>query len=187
MVTGLVVLVTARGFAVRLRRIYALILFLAGLFLTGLSLPEEPDSGFQKLGGNIALAASLAVIACMVVLAILLYPFTVDGWRVRGESGFLKLIQRLDHPDSLFRAQAAEFLGELGDQRAVEPLIDALQDEESAVRANAAIALGRLGDIRALPALHQAGQDPNRFMGTRPLADVVAEAIAALEEQPQNK
>lgn len=187
MVTGLVILVTARGFAVRLRRINALIWFLSGLFLTGLSLPDEPDSGLQKLDGNLALAASLALIACVVVLAILLYPFTVDGWRARGESGVLQLIQRLDHQDTLFRAQAAEFLGELGDSRAVEPLVNALQDGESMVRANAAVALGRLGDIQALPALRELKQDQNRYVGIRPLASVAAEAIAALEEQQQNK
>jgi HEAT repeat protein len=53
------------------------------------------------------------------------------------------------------RQHAAEALGELGDGRALAPLLRALQDrgEENEVRAAAAEALGKLGDLRAVEAL----------------------------------
>jgi HEAT repeat protein len=44
---------------------------------------------------------------------------------------------------------AAESLGELGDPRAVQPLTDALNSNEKWLRRNAAIALGRIGDPAA--------------------------------------
>ena len=50
-------------------------------------------------------------------------------------------------------------MGELGDKRAVEPLIDALADSSSEVRKNAARALGELGDKRAVEPLIDALAD----------------------------
>jgi len=58
------------------------------------------------------------------------------------------------------RARAAATLGNLGDPRAVEPLIAALSDRNWRVRCAAAEALGKLGDERAveplIAALHHA-------------------------------
>ena len=51
------------------------------------------------------------------------------------------------------RRAAAEALGQLGDKRAVEPLIAALQDDVENVRQAAAEALGQLGDERAVEPL----------------------------------
>ena len=60
------------------------------------------------------------------------------------------------------RLHAAEALGKIGDERAVEPLIEALNDEDrllcyrqpwitsASVRRGAAVALGRLGYERAV-------------------------------------
>jgi len=51
------------------------------------------------------------------------------------------------------RAAAAESLGDIGDARAVEPLIDSLRSVEWQVRAAAAKALGQLKDARAIEPL----------------------------------
>jgi hypothetical protein len=48
---------------------------------------------------------------------------------------------------------AAEALGEIGDKRAVEPLIKALGYEDEYVRKSAAEALGKIGDARAVEPL----------------------------------
>jgi hypothetical protein len=51
------------------------------------------------------------------------------------------------------RREAAEALGELGDPRAVEPLLARLADWDGMVRVSAADALGRFGDRRAVEPL----------------------------------
>lgn len=51
------------------------------------------------------------------------------------------------------RADAAEVLGDIGDKRAVEPLIDALRDADYTVQWSAAEALGKIGDKRAVEPL----------------------------------
>jgi HEAT repeat protein len=55
--------------------------------------------------------------------------------------------------DSSLRRAAAEALGQLGDARAVEPLIGALGDETVSVRQAAVGALGELDDARAVEPL----------------------------------
>lgn len=56
-------------------------------------------------------------------------------------------------PDSQLRQFVAYLLGQAGDPRAIEPLIDALQDEHVGVRGAAANALGNIGDSAAVPYL----------------------------------
>ena len=74
---------------------------------------------------------------------------------------------------ALTRAHAAESLGKLGDQGAVQDLINALGDEYQLVRSYSARALGKLGDPVAIrPLVHSLGSDP--FFGAR------AEAAEAL-------
>lgn len=63
----------------------------------------------------------------------------------------LHALQR--HRSSTVRRNAALILGELGNRRAVEPLIKALGDRVISVSSNAAIALGMIGDRRAVPSL----------------------------------
>jgi len=58
--------------------------------------------------------------------------------------------------DGVVRQTAAEVLGEIGDARAVEPLLAALRDEDSDVREAAAEALGKIGDARAAVPLRSA-------------------------------
>ena len=61
--------------------------------------------------------------------------------------------------DVAVRMKAAEVLGEIGDERAVEPLIQALKDKDEFVRQCAAEALGEIGDERAVETLNQALKD----------------------------
>jgi HEAT repeat protein len=55
--------------------------------------------------------------------------------------------------------EAAGALGEIGDARAVEPLIAALKDKNSGIRYGAAGALGEIGDARAVEPLIAALKD----------------------------
>jgi HEAT repeat protein len=65
--------------------------------------------------------------------------------------GAIRLLQ--ESSDAQIRQFIAYLLGQAGDPRAVEPLIDALQDEHAGVRGAAANALGTLGDKGAIPYL----------------------------------
>lgn len=55
--------------------------------------------------------------------------------------------------DDQVRQFAAYLLGQTGDERTVEPLLDALNDPHPGVCGAAANALGKLGDLRAQPRL----------------------------------
>lgn len=68
----------------------------------------------------------------------------------------------MKHEDRVFRQAAASALGEIGDARAVEPLIQTLEDRDSLVAGKAAQALGRIGDARAVEPLIQALKDGDR-------------------------
>jgi hypothetical protein len=59
------------------------------------------------------------------------------------------LLRILCNKDIDIRSRAAEALGRIGDQRAVEPLIKALLDRYSTVIISSANALGKIGDPRA--------------------------------------
>lgn len=61
--------------------------------------------------------------------------------------------------DPIVRRDAAVALGQLGDARAVEPLLEALTDTEADVRVGVAGALGLLGDLSAVEPLIRALQD----------------------------
>ena len=56
---------------------------------------------------------------------------------------------------------AADMLGQLGDVRAVEPLIACLKDQDKDIRAIAADALGELEDARAVEPLIACLKDQN--------------------------
>jgi HEAT repeat protein len=58
--------------------------------------------------------------------------------------------------------RAARALGEMRDERAIEPLIGALQDSNEDVRCEAARALGEIGDPRAEESLKKASHDEYR-------------------------
>jgi len=65
-----------------------------------------------------------------------------------------KHIRDLNNEDWEVRRNAAWALGEIGDKRAIDPLLDRFQnDEHRLVRWNAAWALGEIGDPRAVDPL----------------------------------
>jgi HEAT repeat protein len=74
-----------------------------------------------------------------------------------GEEAMRTLITlvRNENEDLIVRGRAALMLGKIGDDRAVEPLIDALDAPGYQTRLNAAQSLGRLGDRRAIPPLQR--------------------------------
>jgi HEAT repeat protein len=84
-----------------------------------------------------------------------------DRWGLAEDEGVEALIRRLRSPavDADAQADAAFSLGQIGDPRAVGPLIDALRDEDTIVRAEAAGALGGLGDRAAVDPLIRALYD----------------------------
>jgi hypothetical protein len=66
--------------------------------------------------------------------------------------------------DWCIRGDAARALGEIGDTRAVEPLIQALRDTDNYVRREAADALGWIQDVRAVDPLIQSLKDEDEFV-----------------------
>jgi HEAT repeat protein len=63
--------------------------------------------------------------------------------------------------DAQIRQFVAYLLGQTGDSRAIEPLIDALQDDHAGVRGAAANALGTIGDQDVVPYLRPLLHDAN--------------------------
>jgi HEAT repeat protein len=88
-------------------------------------------------------------------------------------------------------AGAADALREIGDKRAVKPLIMALADEDSELRQRAAVALGKFGDSRAAEPLFAALSDEDedvRICAAEALGkigdrDIVEPLIELLEGQ----
>jgi HEAT repeat protein len=74
--------------------------------------------------------------------------------------------------------ETAAALGEIGDNRAVEPLISHLKDSDSYVRYETAQALGMIGDMRALQPLDELGNNENGFV-----REVEVEALEHIERK----
>lgn len=70
-------------------------------------------------------------------------------------------LKNLTHERPEYRWGAADALGRLGDERAVEPLVAAMEDPDPRVRKKAAWALGQLGDRRGQRPLLAAMRDPD--------------------------
>jgi len=78
------------------------------------------------------------------------------------------LIKALDYEKaSEVRHAAAKALGEIGDTRAVEPLIARLNDNEVDMRKNVVEALGKIGDARAVQPLIAVQKDKNEEFGVK--------------------
>jgi HEAT repeat protein len=78
-----------------------------------------------------------------------------------GEPAFERLIKAVNSANEITRSRAASLLGEFGDIRAVEPLIEVLRkDTSEKVRHSAAYGLYELRNIRGLEPLLAALQDP---------------------------
>jgi len=75
--------------------------------------------------------------------------------RLGGEFALLHLVEMLQHEDREVRLRATFKLAELGDERAVDNLLDLLLDEDTSTRmqSRASLALGRIGDERAVDVL----------------------------------
>jgi len=72
--------------------------------------------------------------------------------------------------------KAACALGDIKDEKAIEPLVEALHDKNGDVRQAAAKALGDIGDQRAADALRQALDD--EFAGVRECASYALQKMA---------
>jgi HEAT repeat protein len=87
-------------------------------------------------------------------------PPNVEKLKVeRDVKGLIKALRYVK--DEKVRLAAAGALGDIGDARALDPLVAVLQDPDPLVRAVAASALGRIGDARALDPLVAVLQDPD--------------------------
>ena len=76
---------------------------------------------------------------------------TLKKWEAQGK--IKKLIKTLDIDHVTAAQYAADALGRLGDEKAVEPLINALSSPYYDLRGHAAYALGLIGDKRAIDPL----------------------------------
>ena len=81
-----------------------------------------------------------------------------------GNEGINHLLEALHARNKHTRLGVIEALGEIGDERAVIPLINALHDPDNEVRWEAALALGEIGDARAVPSLVEGLKDIDRFV-----------------------
>jgi len=77
-------------------------------------------------------------------------------------------------------------LGEIGDKRAVKPLIEMLSDKDPSMRVLCIFALQALGAREALPRLHDLLSDNERcnFDKLISVAEAARAAIATLETKP---
>lgn len=92
-------------------------------------------------------------------------PPEVGKLKNKGDiDGLIKALEYKNEPN--VRSAAAKALGEISDERAVEPLIAALKDKKAVVRQNAAMALGKIEDSRAVEPLAAALQDENFTVST---------------------
>lgn len=133
---------------------------------------------------SIIIGLFTAFMGLIVGIAILYYYYKstkLSTGKLQGdkeklaENNVNKLIKDLKYKyDSDIRSKAAVALGDLGDRRAVEPLIQALNDEDEEVRWEAADALGKIRDERAVDPLIRALNDEHE--------DVRSSAAEALNE-----
>lgn len=81
-----------------------------------------------------------------------------------GEQALRALIDVVQNPyeDLIVRGRAAQMLGVMGDNRAVDPLIRVLKIPGYQAQLAAAEALGKLGSARAIPVLREIANDPTR-------------------------
>ena len=103
---------------------------------------------------------------------------------LRDHFGFPYALRHLRNTDADDRNFAANALGRIGDERAVEPLLVALRDADENVRDYAASALGDIGDARAVEPLIAALRDADenvRFWAAKALGQIGdAHAVAPL-------
>lgn len=82
----------------------------------------------------------------------------------RKEENFEKIVNQLGHDHIPYRVKAAEALGRIGDERAVQPLLPLLNDPSPDVQWVTAQALGKLHDRRAVEPLIRALRDSDHWV-----------------------
>lgn len=103
--------------------------------------------------------------------------YAVDALVAVGMSALPFVVRALEDGNPIVRRRAATVLGEIGDRRAVEPLMDSLESDPVAwVRACSARALVSLRDRRSVEILRRARQDED--MTVRGFAN---QALAAID------
>lgn len=125
--------------------------------------PDPRQLAAQARAEAISLLGELDDPRAMEALAAVMTQEGLDGLRFAAALALARrrdaraaplLIQALSYPDAELRGDAAEALGELGEARAVEPLIQTMRNDGQPVpRWKAMTALGRLGDRSAVPEL----------------------------------
>ena len=101
------------------------------------------------------LGASDRELRCQAALAIF-YVAPIDGLDL--------LLGLLDDVESVVRWHTCGLLHDIGDQRAIEPLIHLMKtDRDPQVRNTVAYALGGIGDARAIPALIETMDNDHEF------------------------
>lgn len=90
-----------------------------------------------------------------------LFKPNIQKLKARGDvQGLIKALNY--EKDKTVCRDAALALGQIGDERAVEPLIDALKEGDRLMRRTAALALGEIGDERAVETLTDALKDSDK-------------------------
>ncbi|MCQ8893859.1 MAG: HEAT repeat domain-containing protein [Methanolinea sp.] len=193
-----------RGLQVTLLLIAAILLLTTFLFLEGIV--GNPFIALLNAGMDIAIFVALALYAKdrTLVESFLRGFFEHSGLgetfeeamehpsvraKIKFEGAFEDVIRALHNPEDEVREEAARALGELGDRRAVDPLIGLLSDENRYVRREAAKSLGRIGDERAIPALISALKDEDRYGregAAEGLGEMGEKAFPALIEAMEN-
>jgi HEAT repeat protein len=148
---------------------------------------EAAVSALSQIGDTRAVEALLII----AVKAILLKEQATKALVQIGMPAIGRLSLALKDKDADVRQVAAKVLGEIGNTRAVEPLIFALKDSDSAVRIVAIQSLGKIGDAHAVQPLIDALKDEVanvRRAATNALvridaARVVEPLIAALKDK----
>ena len=105
------------------------------------------------------------------------------------------LVEHLSNVHSLVvRQNAIGALGNIGDKRAVAPLLKILKEpvkgdtadegeEEAILRRSAVLALGDIDDASALPVLEAVAQDSKEYQSVRELAAIAVEKIKVSERE----
>jgi len=139
-----------------------------------------PDSPKDVLIGCFVLLVCLAVLAGVIwggYRGVRKYL----AWRRSPDVMLKRLTKQLGDEDQQQRRIAVSKLGQLKDERAVEPLCRALEDDDIHVRCGAAKALGWLKSPRALRPLMRSASERHRLVRAE-----AARALCELEwEEPQ--
>jgi hypothetical protein len=94
------------------------------------------------------------------LIALVLAAATLGEARLaHAQDRIAELTQTLSSTSEKARLSATVALGNLGDRRALKPLVAALKDPSPQIRAVAATALGKLGHKASLPALKNTAND----------------------------